>query len=152
MAKEVIQSHIEVPEGLAGIRMMLGMLQGQIQNLQDELREYKQDIAEDHEEIRDEQRTVHNIVDATNEAIRNVNREVADMRPHVKEYMLAAADLREAVRTARTLRDKQSFDRGVTSERTKTRALVLSALGVIGTGIVYMLTKLVEYLINHFSR
>jgi hypothetical protein len=72
---------------------------------------------------------VHNIVEATNEAIRNVARDMSEIKPYVL-----------------SLQVKEAEERGAQRERLKTRAIVVSALGVIGTGMMYLLSKFAEWL------
>jgi hypothetical protein len=61
------------------LSMLIGGIRSDITNLANEVRENKQETTAEH-------RTVHDIVVATSEAVRNVARDVEYMKPLVDDY------------------------------------------------------------------
>lgn len=83
----------------------LGELRNEITNLRKEFAELREKSTAEH-------RTVHDIVVASSEAIRNVARDVSDMKPHVESYKLKAEKISEAVDIADDYKLEQAEKRG----------------------------------------
>lgn len=60
----------------------------------------------------DEQRKVHDIVVAQSEAVRNLDRDVREMKPWTEEYRLNAAALAQARQLAEDYREERAEKRG----------------------------------------
>ena len=96
----------------------IGALRENLNNLARQLESYRAETTKEH-------RTVHDIVVATNEAIRNLAREVAEMKPLTEDYREKRAEARGAARLAGWL---------------------YTAAGVIGGFVVFAASKIAEWL------
>ncbi len=139
MTREVIQGHaIEVPEGLAGIRMMLGMLQGQITNINEKIDDNQTLNQEEH-------RKVHIIVDSTAEAMRNVSRDVAEIKPIVKDYELKAAFINDTINLAKEYRLEKAEREGMR----KLLGYLIGVLSLLGGGAAFFISEGIKYMATH---
>jgi hypothetical protein len=75
------------------LSLLIGGIRSDIVNLANEVRENKQETTREH-------RTVHNIVVATSEAVRNVARDVEYMKPLVDDYRDKKMEARGAAKLA----------------------------------------------------
>jgi hypothetical protein len=113
----------------------IGELRRSVENLSDKI------DAVDERSIT-EHRKVHDIVVATSEAVRNVARDVAEMKPPVEDYRLKAAALSEAVELADDYKEKRAEDRG--AEKFKKWLYGLAAS--VGGLIAILAGKLIDWL------
>mgnify|MGYP001562253132 CR=1 FL=1 len=141
MSNDVVKFDVDqIPEGMVGIRMMLGMLQGQITNIQDRLEEHR-------EESRDEHRKVHTIIDATGESMRNLTRAVTAMEPHVESYKMSEKDIKAAVDLAMSYRDDKIEKRGTD----KVMGKLITAIALIVSGAMALLIEGIKFAVAHFK-
>lgn len=102
----------------------IGQLQSKISELSRMLEELRTDTTH-------EQRTVHTIVVATNEAIRNLARTVERMEPPVKEYQLKSASIDESIALTDDYREKRAEQRGADKFKKWLYGLAASVGGLI---------------------
>lgn len=114
---------------------LLGMLQNQMATLSENFDNFKNDTVE-------EQRKVHDIVVATNEAMRNIARDVSEMKPHVESYKMKAEKLDEAIQAGKEYKVEKAEERGAEKFKKWIYGLVASAsaFGAI------MLGKLIDWI------
>ena len=96
----------------------IGSLRANFETLARQLESHRAESISEH-------RKVHDIVVATNEAIRNLAREVAEMKPLTEDYREKRAEARGAARLAGWL---------------------YTAAGVIGGFVVFAASKIAEWL------
>src|SRR5690348_3706964 len=84
---------------------LLGMLQSQVSNIADAMEEHRKTTIQEH-------RKVHDIVDAMSESVRNIARDVTEMRPHVEAYKMKAEKIDDAVELAEDYQEKRAEARG----------------------------------------
>lgn len=94
-----------MPEDESRVFTAIGSLQSQLKDFSEKLETLRLQTVT-------EQRTVHDIVVATNEAIRNLARTVERMEPSVKEYQLKAAAIDESIELTDDYREKRAEQRG----------------------------------------
>src|SRR5882672_5392209 len=112
--------------------------------IQSELATLREDFKEQEEKTTTEHRKVHDIVVATNEAIRNLTRDVAEMKPLVDAYRLKAASLDEAVELAEDYRERRAEDRGAEKFKKWLYGLAASVGGLIAV----LASKLLDWLMT----
>jgi len=95
----------------------IGILQAEVENLREDFHRLQEASTEEH-------RKVHDIVVATSEAMRNVARDIAEMKPLTDDYREKRAEARGAARLAGWL---------------------YTAAGVVGGLVVYVGGKLAEW-------
>lgn len=94
-----------MPADEGKVFVAIGLLQGQITDLSERFEALRLQVVT-------EQRTVHDIVVATNEAIRNIARTVERIEPFANEYRLKAASIDESIELAEDYREKRAEQRG----------------------------------------
>lgn len=97
--------------------MALGAIQSELATLRDDFKDLE-------ERTTDEHRKVHDIVVATSEAVRNLARDISEMKPLTDDYREKRAEARGAARLAGWL---------------------YTAAGVIGGGVAYIAGKAIEW-------
>lgn len=117
------------------VYVAIGLLQNQVTTLSERFEELRA-------EVRDEQRKVHDIVDATGEAARNLTRMLDDMRPAWDDYRLKAASLDETRVLAQDYREQRAEKRG--EDRFKNWLFGLAAS--LGGLAAVMLSKLIDWM------
>jgi len=85
-----------MPGQLHELSAAIGALQADVKHL-------SRDVRENQEIATDEHRKVHEIVDATAEAVRNLTKVVAEMKPLTDDYRERRAESRGRAHLARTL-------------------------------------------------
>lgn len=126
-----------IPPGDAGIRMLIGMLMGQIQDVRDE-------AERNMEESREEHRKVHVILDADGEARRNMARDIAEIKPIVKKYEMKASYIDEAVELAQAYRTERDEKAGMK----KLTVILYSALVVLASAIGSLISILAGHVLK----
>lgn len=89
-----------------------------------------------------EQRTVHDIVVATSEAVRILTRLVDEMKPYVESYKMKAEKLDDAIAAAKAYQVEKAEERGAERYKSWIYGLVASAGGLV----VFVLGKLFDKL------
>lgn len=134
----VLPSLDAIPEGDPGIRMLLGILMGQMQDMRHEYQEGREETQKEH-------RKVHDILDASGESMRNLTRDVAEIKPIVKDYELKAAFINDTIVLAKEYRYEKA-------ERAGMRKLVgylIGALSFIGGIVAFGVSELIKYAATH---
>lgn len=124
-----------MPAEESRVFIAIGTLQGQVTELFNKLENLRQQTTS-------EQRTVHDIVVATNEAIRNLTRTVERMEPHVREFQLKAASIDESIELAEDYREKRAEERGAEKFKKWLYGLAASIGGLIAVAIDRVIDKL----------
>lgn len=120
------------------LSLLIGGLKADIKNLAKEVREHKTETTSEH-------RKVHEIVDAMSEAVRNLTRIVAEMKPLTDDYRLKQASLKEAIEETANYKTKKAEDRGA-------KRLWLALIATFGGVAGMVLNKLADWLPSLFSR
>lgn len=120
--------------------MMLGMLQGQVSNLYEKIEETQKQAQEHQDENVKEHRKVHEIVDASSEALRNLDATVKGMAPHVESYKMSASDIAEAMELAWDFREKRAENRGAM----KILPYFVTVLSLIGGGVGFLISEAIK--------
>ena len=132
-----------VEDDVARLHAAVGFLRSEVQNLIDKFGELKDETATKiddlHRETVKEHREVHNIVAATSEAMRNLDRDVREMKPHFEDYRLKAASLNEALELSKDYRERRAEWRGAWK-------FVIALYVSIGGLITLALGKLFDWL------
>lgn len=109
----------------------LGSLQTQVSSLADKVDNFHAASTEEH-------RKVHDIVDATSEAVRNIARDVAEMKPHVESYKHKAESIDGAVNLAHDYREERAERRGAD----KLKKWLYGLWASLGALLVFLLGKI----------
>lgn len=126
-----------VPVGEGPIMVAIGQLRGEMISLRREFAEFREDVI-------DEQRKVHDIVTATNEAMRNNTKDILEMAPIVKDYELTKQDITKAVDLAFDYREKRAEGRGMN----RVLGWLIGLLSMLGGGIAYVVGATLEKLLG----
>lgn len=126
-----------IPPGDAGVRMLIGMLMGQIQDVRDGMEAHM-------EENREEHRKVHIILDADGEARRNMARDISEIKPIVKKYEMKASYIDEAIELAQAYRKEKDEKEGMR----KVVVLLYGALVVLAGAVGSLFSMLVEHFLK----
>lgn len=126
-----------IPQGDAGIRMLLGILMGQMEDMRDDYNGFR-------EESRDEHRKVHIILDADGEARRNMARDIAEIKPIVKEYEMKASYINEAVELSKAYRKERDEKEGMR----KIVVLLYGALVILAGAVGSLFSMLAEHFLK----
>lgn len=125
-----------MPTEEARVFVALGKLEERIAGLSDKIDGIDQRSTAEH-------RTVHDIVVATSESVRNLTRMVEDMKPPVEDYRLKAAAIHEAVELAGDYKEQRAEDRGAE----KYRSWLYGIAASVGGLIAILFSKLIDYLL-----
>lgn len=105
-----------VEDDVGKLHAAVGFLRSEVQNLLDKFEDHRRETSEKIDALQretvKEHREVYNIVAATSEAMRNVDREVQAMKPLTEEYRLKAAALDQARKLAEDYREERAEKRG----------------------------------------
>lgn len=110
------------------IVLAIGLLQSQVSTLTERVEEMAERTTVEH-------RKVHDIVVAQSESMRNVARDVVEMKPHVEAYKMKAASIDEAVSSARKFEVDQAEKRGAERFKNWIYGLAASVGGIIAFGL-----------------
>lgn len=137
MANEIVPSLDEIPKGVEGIRFLLGIMYHRLNEVQATV-----------EATKVEQNTVHDIVDTMSESMRLINTKVETMLPVVDNYRLNEKDIKVAVDQAMKYRDEKLVQSGVKSMF----GYVLTALGLVGGVVAFLLSEGIKFAVAYFHK
>lgn len=113
-------------------RLLLGKLIERVDNLCGEVEEHKQRSEKEH-------RLVHDIVVAQSESVRIITRDIAEIKPIVKQYELKAQHIDETMVIAKAYNIEKLQREGAT-KLVRTLWVIIVALGGLIGAIVYNAT------------
>lgn len=134
----VIPSLDAIPAGDPGIRMLLGVLMGQIQDMREAYEEGREESQREH-------RAVHVILDSTGESMRNLTKDMAEIKPIVKDYELKAAFINDTIVLAKSYQIEKAEREGMR----KLMGYLVAALSFIGGAVAFGISEFVKYLVSH---
>jgi hypothetical protein len=133
-------------DDIAKLHAAVGFLRSELGNLSDKIDEQKREtdarFEEFSRETMTEHRKVHDIVVAQSEAVRNLDRDIRDMKPLTDDYRLKQADVKDAIAETKDYREKKAEARGAA----RLAGWLYTAAGVVGGFVVFLAGQLLEWL------